>query len=194
MSLLRLLAAGKSLAGLKPANVRYRLSNERLLPKFGSKTNPFRPDTVQECSMPLQPQLASAESNPNPSQPAEANTAKDHATNPSPGKVNLAPTPERPKPASWAGRLAAVFRTRPSRLKSAIPAFVKPMVQVELSLERVKVVRNDLSDSDLDIVRCRSEATSTKRSSPGQGPNHDLTNHSSEQAVAQLFGAGAGNS
>jgi hypothetical protein len=34
----------------------------------------------------------------------------------------------------------------------ALRAATKPLVQGELSLESIKVVRNDLSDSDLEIV------------------------------------------
>jgi hypothetical protein len=36
--------------------------------------------------------------------------------------------------------------------KSAIERFAKPPVQGELSLDRIKVVRNDLSDADLEVV------------------------------------------
>ncbi len=42
MSLLRLLAAGKSLVGLKRAPARYHLSRQGALPQFGGKENPFR--------------------------------------------------------------------------------------------------------------------------------------------------------
>jgi hypothetical protein len=36
---------------------------------------------------------------------------------------------------------------------AGIPSFGKPVVQTELSLERVKVVRNDLTHADLEVVR-----------------------------------------
>jgi len=36
--------------------------------------------------------------------------------------------------------------------KATIPRFTKPPVQGELTLERIKVVRNDLSDVDLEVV------------------------------------------
>jgi hypothetical protein len=42
MSLLRLLSAGKSLVGIQAAETRYRLTEHRMLPKFGGKKNPFR--------------------------------------------------------------------------------------------------------------------------------------------------------
>src|SRR5437868_6344534 len=42
MSLMRLLTAGKSWGGGKDDVVRYRMSDPRALPKFGSGKNPFR--------------------------------------------------------------------------------------------------------------------------------------------------------
>jgi hypothetical protein len=42
--------------------------------------------------------------------------------------------------------------------KSAIPRFPKPAVQGELSLDRIKVMRNDLSDADLEVVPARPPA------------------------------------
>jgi hypothetical protein len=47
-------------------------------------------------------------------------------------------------PVSW--------RTRAKGGARALPLTDEAMVQAELSLDRVKVVRNDLSDSDLEIV------------------------------------------
>ena len=41
MSLLRLLAAGKSLVGMSDAETRYRVTSQRLLPQFGAGRNPF---------------------------------------------------------------------------------------------------------------------------------------------------------
>src|SRR2546421_12914587 len=42
MSLMRLLTAGKSWGGGKDPEVRYRMTDPRALPKFGSAKNPFR--------------------------------------------------------------------------------------------------------------------------------------------------------
>ena len=70
-------------------------------------------------------------------------------------------------------RLAGVFRK--SEPKSVIPRFGKPAVQTELSLDRVKVVRNSLEDSDLEVVTADT-ATSTQVApktpvaSPKRGP------------------------
>jgi hypothetical protein len=60
----------------------------------------------------------------------------------------------------WFGRLMGKFaRVSSKEKKPAIPQFNKPAVQGELSLERVKVVRNDLSDTDLEVVPAKAAAT-----------------------------------
>jgi hypothetical protein len=41
-------------------------------------------------------------------------------------------------------------------VKSGIPRFDKPVVQGELSLDNIKVVRNDLSDADMEIVPAKT--------------------------------------
>jgi hypothetical protein len=45
-----------------------------------------------------------------------------------------------------------MMKRKPKVEKPAIPEFSKPAVQGELSLDRVKVMRNDLSDADLEVV------------------------------------------
>lgn len=51
MKMVRLLAAGKSLMGLQQGMGRYRLSGGRLLPKFAAVKNPFRTSTIPEQSL-----------------------------------------------------------------------------------------------------------------------------------------------
>jgi hypothetical protein len=63
--------------------------------------------------------------------------------------------------------------------KAAIRALAKPLVQGELSLERVKVVRNDLSDSDLDVVRCKPTGISTNNNLPVKEQPQAEPSHSS---------------
>jgi hypothetical protein len=60
----------------------------------------------------------------------------------------------------WQDKLCGLFaRSGGKAAKPAIPRFPKPAVQGELSLERIKVVRNDLSDADLVVVSARPLAT-----------------------------------
>jgi len=74
--------------------------------------------------------------------------------------------------AKLTGRLKRVRRKEPA---SVIPRFGKPAVQGELSLDRVQVVRNDLEESDLEIVTAQTStsaqvAPSVAPTSPNRGP------------------------
>ena len=64
--------------------------------------------------------------------------------------------------ALWSGSKAQPARllARPDRAaaKPAISHFSKPPVQGELSLDRVAVVRNDLSEADLEVVPAKPKA------------------------------------
>ena len=198
MSLLKLLATGKSLVGLKQATGRYRVTRERLLPQFGSKNNPFqqRDDEAQTSAGPLQnvalPEPSTSESSqPEPTvAPCDSGPAKG-----SPERLPVLAEPVRHKVAGWANKcvakLATGIRVRPSKpAKSAFPAFTKALVQGELSLERVKVVRNDLSDSDLDIVRSRAEAAPrAAASSTVEQPDAEPASKA-WRVTGRFFGAG----
>ena len=199
MSLLRLLAAGRSLVGLNQPNSRYRVTSQRLLPRFVSKGNPFR----TQADGAEKSRLTSAEP-PEAAPPAATSqvlpAASIHACKQieiAPVKPKSAAKPASQKWADWASKCAATvagaIHARPAKpAKPAIPAFAKPLVQGELSLERVKVVRNDLSDSDLDIVRCRPEPTSANRPSAVKEPSkpEPVGSQSGRVTIGRLFGAG----
>ena len=171
MSLLRLLTTGKSLVGLSDAESRYRLTSQRLLPHFGPARNPFSSGAKSE---PAQTEARSRETQSESGAPA----ARRGTLAPS---EELAPVIERrvaPRtvPAKFDARNLAValgrrlagllsgWRTKLRGMlarsggkaaKQAIPRFPKPPVQGELSLDRIKVMRNDLSDADLEVVRAK---------------------------------------
>jgi hypothetical protein len=183
MSLLRLLTAGRSLVGLKKSETRYHVTRQRLLPKFAAKRNPFGKSTEkpaetaksQRCEAadvgPGQPVQNVAPAEPQPKttgQPAEIIRVPA-----SPSSVPIAPgnaperQPERNRILSALGERLAGYASGMSRLviwrrgrptQREVPRFNKPLVQGELSLDRVKVVRNDLSDTDLEIVRPKPQA------------------------------------
>lgn len=161
MSLVRLLTAGKSLIGLKESENRYRLTSQRLLPKFESKKNPFGAGAPGQ-----------AEAAPDQSPQAQPAVAPDVQRD-SDAPVNAAPSgvsePERlpetgglwSRSASWcAARLRSlfVFRRALSAPASAQRQQSKRLFQAELLLQSVKVMRNDLSDSDVEIVTCKKSA------------------------------------
>ena len=68
-------------------------------------------------------------------------------------------SPEGKRPGwigQWTSKLSAMIRRAPrNAAKSGIPPLGQPVVQGELSLERVQVVRNDLSDEDLEFVSAK---------------------------------------
>ncbi|MFO1477991.1 MAG: hypothetical protein U1F98_15250 [Verrucomicrobiota bacterium] len=154
MSLLRLLTTGKSLVGMSDSESRYRMRAR--LPHFGSERNPFasRGEAASgpEAETPARAELSSA----------EHTAARLKETQRLPGPT-VAPRGDlRP---SWNARLARsivalIRKLRPSRaarpgirpLPPAARPGIRPPVQGELRLDNVRVVRNDLSDADLEIV------------------------------------------
>jgi len=77
---------------------------------------------------------------------------------------------------------------RPKGGARALPR-TDPMVQGELSLDRVKVVRNDLSDSDLEIVPARKPSQPTL-SAPELAAAQGSPQRAWERMASRLFGAG----
>ena len=158
MSLLRLLTTGKSLVGLKDTASRYNVARSGKLPHFSAKQNPFRASTRPEFN-PSAQQKAQAAAN------SVERTAEDPLT-PAPMVVPVV-EPPLPKPVSATPsnktdrakslpRWAALLPWRwPKAGKPGLAKCTKPMVQGELSLDSVRVVRNDLSDTDLEIVPAR---------------------------------------
>ena len=177
MRLVRFLAAGKSLVGLKDNEGRYRLPHGRALPQFG---------IAKDAGVP-----ASAVSTPQAHQdvagvPVTSDEANTEVTR---GPVEAAAaqsrTPSQPKPApsldSSPEGNRSIFRKlfgwlpwyRKTSVGGAIPAFSRLAVQTELSLENVKVVRNDLSESDLEVKAARDK---------------QVTVSSSEQQIGEQLG------
>jgi len=159
MSLIKLLTTGNSLVGLKHTENRYRMSSRRLLPKFASRKNPFRP---------VQPDVSTqAESKPATQAPICAVATRDTKGEPAGSRMfrqgasllrlgitmcrNLAVATLQSR---WVSQLGSML-SRPVRnpkKSAAEPVPVKPAMQEELSLDRITVVRNDLSDADLEVI------------------------------------------
>jgi len=229
MRMVRLLAAGKSLVGAKDPGIRYRMTDPRALPKFGSARNPFRSKPKLEPSPlpgPLPPaatagqrgesdgrgrraqreapasatRLRQATARPPVAQLAAPELAKAGAScvgsvlplgsaivqadptvpqdepkrascqpaggsthrqrDPLPGPL---PSDGRGKGGGWLRRLAGMLSSmlwwrRTAARNYPAPRLTKPLVQGDLSLDNIRVVRNDLSDADLEIVRAEAPA------------------------------------
>jgi len=145
MSLLRLLTSGRCLMGLKDSANRYRVNEQALLPKFGSARNPFRKTVV--------PAKAVAPGVPQVATPAEALVCE------SPKEAK----PGRSQPKGLAcrvtNRLTRLIKGRSAT--AVLPATGAKPMQAELALESVQVMRNDLSDSDIEVVPARKPVPAT---------------------------------
>ncbi|MDE3066915.1 MAG: hypothetical protein KGJ60_05110 [Verrucomicrobiota bacterium] len=136
MNLAKWLIAGKSVMSGREA-ISYRVRKQFYLPKFGPARNPFTtggetaPIAATASSVPVAPATKDL----------DAGAQKPPADAP----------PPRATKSRWARKLnpVSLFRAAP-----AGPG--RTVVQPELSLDRVKVVHNDLSDADVDVVPIKS--------------------------------------
>jgi hypothetical protein len=182
MSLGKLLSSGKSLVGLSQSDSRYHLQ-KGALPKFESAKNPFASKAPAEPAErePQLPKLSPAEvapATPNNTQrlstlgaliaDREASVAASRNSHPvqpaEPAKaLEPAKAPEPPAVVdSWLKKINPMvwFNRKPAEPKPAIPRFSKPHapVQGELSLDNIKVMRNDLSEADVEVVPAKVRA------------------------------------
>jgi len=148
MSLLRLLTAGRSLVSVRDTESRYRLTTQRLLPQFGSPMSPINP---------FESSAGQVLSSPGTSLP----TAKLGEASPK-ARVWGHARGSWLRVAGlwsacriWPGVLTLRLTEKPAKQR-AIPPLLKCPVQGELSLDRVRVVRNDLSDADLEVMPART--------------------------------------
>jgi hypothetical protein len=185
MSLMRLLTVGRSLGLIRDQPSRYKMTQQSLLPKFGpaKSSEAGGPDRdAQPNASEARPDQKSVTTAAAP----EVNAAKRKKT------MTTVETeyPATPKQAFPAGRWT-VFRN-PFGFAAVKPKSVVPVqgpVQCELSLDAVKPVRNDLSESDLEVVRAKRAKPDAK--SPLTGPVVSPSPESSwDRVTTQFFGAG----
>ncbi|MGH7951618.1 MAG: hypothetical protein ACREFE_06830 [Limisphaerales bacterium] len=145
MNLAKLLAAGKSIVNGRGAAA-YREDKRVYLPKFGPAKNPL----VVPAKTAAKTKLPKAETK-NPvaldkkiAAPVWTKTQK----------LETVSATQKPT-ATWASRLNPISMLRGSRNKTAAQTVSRP-VQAELSLEKVKVVHNDLTDAEVEIVPMKS--------------------------------------
>ena len=132
MNLGNMLAAGKSFIS-GGASAAYRKNKRVYLPKFNTDKNPFAPKALEQTVAASAPARKVA-------LPVVATVQRIPA---------LAPTPLRAT--NWANKLNP-FRSSPPAV--AVPL---PLVQPELlSLDSVKVIHNDLTDADVEVVPAKS--------------------------------------
>lgn len=141
MRLVRLLSAGKALVTLRDAPTAYRVRPDARLPRFGGGKNPFQKQEAVTVTPPEE-------------------------TKPSAGS----PGRRMQRWTAWLRRWwPAAKCDLPRRSEVGVPvtrygrARQPATVQGELRLKEVKVVRNDLLDSDLDVVAPDGKSGAAKR-------------------------------
>jgi hypothetical protein len=146
----KLLAVGKGFLGGRNS-VAYRENKRVYLPKFKPAKNPFEPK-------PAEKKAAAEAVPPKPVAPKVAPmVAATPTVAPATVKTEKIPVFAVQKPlratASWTERLNP-FRTPPQT--APLPNPLPNPVQTELSLNAVKVLHNDLSDADVEVVPVKS--------------------------------------
>ncbi len=165
--------------GLQQPSSRYRLSKHRMLPQFGGKREPFRA-SVGPAANGHEPELTSGAASVGEREELGSRAlggaeSPTHVIDPgAPGRTaanppGLAPQQHRRvrlwnflQQSPFSGERVQGLRSLFARFKrSSTEGFrivprPSPMVQGELTLDSVKVVRNDLTDSDLEIIPARS--------------------------------------
>jgi hypothetical protein len=82
--------------------------------------------------------------------------------------------------------MGVLAKRRRKATNPAIPGFTKPPVQGELSLDRIKVVRNDLSDADLEVIPAKPPTAPVMRATEGAAS----TESAWRRVTARVIGAG----
>jgi len=198
MSLGKLLTTGKSLVGLSHGNGRYQLQKgalpkfESAKNPFASKTHaesaerePQLPKLAVEELKAITP-TAPKKTDRLPALAAliadrEASVAASRSAQPMESKQVSAPKQESPAPApqvaapvdSWLKKINPMVwfgNRKPAEPKPAIPRFskAKTPIQGELSLDNIKVMRNDLSEADVEVVPAKARAPKVVPAAPVQ--------------------------
>lgn len=129
--------------GLREGVSPYRFARKNRLPKFPPASNPFRATTL-----PSGEQLDGAGSQEG--QASESGPTVDGGAS------------DQPRPTSAPSALQRMARLFVPRSRAAAMEERRP-VQTELALERVKVVRNDLLDADLEVVPAKAAGQPVQR-------------------------------
>lgn len=189
MSLMQLLAVGKSIIGLSAGRSPYRMREENLLPKFGpAKGAKAKPPAPAEAAPSIPKNVPKAE------EPQTSQSATETKGNEMNAVVAGTETESEPGHTRRSAETAHPFgrwtRLNPFHARFSKQSDAAP-VQGELLLETVKVMRNDLSDADLEVV------SSGQNSPPRAGNAQREPAADSESSglvlgrmTARLFGAG----
>jgi hypothetical protein len=138
------------------------------LPKFGSASNPFAApasapeEETAETPSDVAPKHQRYQKSPAEFAAARLKETKKLPVDPAAGVKETSRPPARDatvrtRTGRWMDKLNPLFwfSRRREEPRSAITRFSEAPVQGELSLDRVRVVRNDLSEADVEIITAR---------------------------------------
>lgn len=192
MSLMQLLAVGRTLNGIRDESHRYRdITGKNLLPRFGVPNRQQMSEFKgRALAAPAASTSATARTPPN----GEALPLARVRTG-----AGRAETTAKPKGSSLAafvhGQRGRWFVAKSLVAKSAVPS--RPtahgnagFVGGKLSLDKVIVVRNDLSDADLEVVPAlRPGPMGREESTSAKAPKRDMVSSVWSRATASFFAA-----
>jgi hypothetical protein len=185
MGLMQLLAVGRSLGKVGDQPSRYKMTQQTLLPRFGSVKAPEEqvPVVGSNNQKPAKPVLK--QSSP---EFAAANDRKKMSAVQLKPQETAVPKAVAAKPAFPLGRWT-LFKNPFSRTPRPMPK--EAAVQPELSLDMVTPVRNDLTDADLELVQSpKRSAEKTAPQAAQPEPAATVASPSWARINAQFFGAG----
>ncbi len=151
MSLMQLLAVGKSIRTIRNRPSPYRMTQQNLLPRFGESRWEGKTFEGKHLEGKL-PEDRSEAGN-------EVAQSGKSGTPGSAGEAAQAPSGVAYPSGRWT-ILRRHFGFRTSEGKAAL-------IQGELRLDAVRVVRNDLSDSDLEVIPARAAKQRRERAGAG---------------------------
>jgi hypothetical protein len=131
------------LVGIQDSKSRYRSVDPRAMPKFGSEKK-LNTDVARESEAKPSVAISNVESS---KAQVKKTPAPSVRTARSDGWVS-----------QWGSKLSSLVSQKPKPARGVIPRINGVAVQGELSLDNIRVVRNDLSDADLEVVARKTAA------------------------------------
>jgi len=174
---LKFLAVGHSFAGLRGDKSPFAVRKENQLPTFSSNPRFKGKNTQAEEKLMVQADFLQE---PSPAVEADVPAIAEPAPSlPFQRSTPVALAAARPKKSWWSFLRFKWFRTQPSKAD---------LVQSELSLEKIRVMRNDLADSDLRLVLKKKKKVKNVFASTQE--NNALPRQSWTELTARLFELG----
>jgi len=208
MILLRLLTAGSTLSGIKSRPSPYKMRQENLLPNFGQEKagetpqerppqpppEPcIAPEYEKPARRPTLPAWRARRASKQPvreSAPVVAPTPRAKQTDEVSVTQPARKMPLKPKSKRPGGLLQRLSRMKnPFRPKSTARKAAAP-VQGELRLDSVRVVRNDLNETDLEVIPAADAVDEADALPPVPTANAESGRLAWRRVASRLFGAG----